>query len=80
MQVVQLRAFLEDRCFRGVQVFRFAVAQYATPKGNYAALVVVNGEDDPRPKTVIKAPGILARDQPGFRHQLERFAVSLGGL
>ena len=70
MQVVKLRAFLEDWCFRRVQVLRFAVAEDTPTKGNYPALVIMNWEDDPRTEAVIKLAIIFARDQSGLRHQV----------
>ena len=40
----------------------------------------MNGEDDPGAEAVIDATGVLARDQTGFCHQIERFVVTLGCL
>ena len=62
-QPVQFLSFVEDRCFRGVQVFGFVITEHATAKRNDAATAVANREHYAIAKAVIAFAGFSVLNQ-----------------
>ena len=76
-QAVQLAALAEHRCFGGIEVFGFFIAQHAAAKTDAFALDVADGKHDPIAETVVAfgftgrilVVGFAGNDQAAFNQQ-----------
>ena len=79
MMIVKNGAFVEERGFRRIQIFRRGVlGERPAAKGDDPADGIVDRKHDPVPETIIGDRNLLAMDQkPRLDHRLHR--NSLGG-
>jgi len=70
-QTVKLRAFMEQRGFRRIEVFRLPLAEYPAAEADDLALDVLDGEHDAVAEAVV-APIVAIDDQAGGREGVRR--------
>ncbi|VFS59985.1 Uncharacterised protein [Kluyvera cryocrescens] len=70
IKAIQLATFMENIGFRGVQVFRRIVTEYAATKTNYPASFVANRKHHAIAKTVVRSSLVIGDQHSGIEQQL----------
>ena len=67
IKAIQLSTFMENIGFRGVQVFRRIVTEYATTKTNHPSSFIANREHHPITETIVGSALVIVDQHSGIQ-------------